>query len=113
MVMTFAVGMFDSESAPAHYMLHQYRTFLDADNMFPYRPYSSGLSPRLFYIFRDWKHTYDGAFSWHLRNSGPIADRPTRYSKKSYTSVLPVVLEKLSTLRDLGRGYFEVDIDGR
>ena len=93
-------------------MLHQYKTFLDAENMFSHRPYSSGLSPFLFfYIFRDRKLSYEGAFSWRLKNSRTIADLPKRDSKKSYTSVLPVVLERLDTLRVLGRGYFELCID--
>jgi hypothetical protein len=106
--------MIDSDSAPAHYnMLHKYRTFLDAENTFSHRPYSSGLSPCLFYIFRDRKRSYEGAFSWRLKNSGKIADGPKRDFKKAYTSVLPAVLERLDTLRDLGRGYFELCIDGQ
>jgi hypothetical protein len=48
MVMIFAVDMIDSDSAPAHYsMLQQYKTFFDAENMFPHRPYSS------FFIFSE------------------------------------------------------------
>jgi hypothetical protein len=44
-------------------------------------------------------------------NSGTVADRPTRDSKKSVPEVLPAVAETLDPLHKLQRGYFEVDSD--
>ena len=71
--------MIESDSAQAHYdTLHQCRTFLDAENIFPHSRYSSGLYPCLLLkIFSATEHV-----AWRLRNSGKIADRHTRDSKK-------------------------------
>ena len=105
--MIFAVDMIVYDSAPARYnMLEQHRSFLDAENMFPHRPYSSGsLSWLFFNVFSENKVA---------ATTTPFSGVPEIQEEslivlsailKSYIQrCFRWCLERLDTLRDLEKG---------
>jgi len=105
--MIFAVDMIVYDSAPARCnILEEHRCFLDAEIMFPHCPYSSGLPSCLFF---------------YVLSENEVAPTTTPFSgvpeiqEKSLIALSAILkgyiqrcfrwcLERLYTLRDLGKG---------
>jgi hypothetical protein len=97
--------MINSESAPAHRnMLHKYRTFLDAENIFPHRLLVCPLVFFFNYYFQRMKSQLRGRLFLDSRKFSDDRPKSDYTRRKSYTVVLPVVLKRLDTLRELRMG---------
>jgi hypothetical protein len=81
--------------------------FLAAKNMavVPHPPYSPWFDPLRFLLVSENEiEAKRASFPGCHRNSGIIADSPTRDTKMSVPAVLPAVAETLDPLHKLGRG---------